>query len=47
MFQEYNKVGVNWERTVIVLKFANRLPVPVKARKSPSPKYSSTLIKSD
>ena len=32
-FQEYNKIGVNWERTVIALTFADCLFVPKKMRK--------------
>ena len=32
-FQEYTKIGVNWERTVIALTFADNLSVPSAKRK--------------
>ena len=34
-FQEYNKIGVNWERTVIALTFADHVPVPIMTRRRP------------
>ena len=34
-FQEYNKIGVNWEHTVIALTFADFIPVPRKEKKKP------------
>ena len=34
-FQEYHKIGVNWENTVMVLTFADCLPVPSSVRKKP------------
>ena len=34
-FQEYNKIGVNWERTVIALTFADVVPVPIETRRRP------------
>lgn len=36
LFQEYGKVGVDWERTIIALTFADCLPVPAGVRMSPS-----------
>ena len=35
IFQEYHKIGVNWEHTVMVLTFADFLPVPRSERKKP------------
>ena len=32
-FQEYNKIGVIWEQTLIALTFADALPVPKEERK--------------
>lgn len=34
-FQQYNKIGVNWEHTVIALTIADHLPVPRKEMKNP------------
>ena len=34
-FQEYNKIGVRWEHTVIALTFADALPVPGAKRRKP------------
>ena len=33
-FQEYNKIGVIWEQTLIALTFADALPVPKEERTS-------------
>ena len=33
-FQEYNKIGVKWEHTVIALTFADFLPVPPNEKKN-------------
>ena len=35
VFQEYNKIGVNWERTIMALTFADTLPVSMRKRKDP------------
>ena len=32
-FQEYNKIGVKWEQTVIALTFADSVPMPSTAKK--------------
>ena len=34
-FQEYDKIGVNWEWTIITLTFADAVPVPSSERKKP------------
>ena len=34
-FQEFNKIGVKWEKTVIALTFADALPVPYAERQKP------------
>lgn len=34
-FQEYAKIGLNWERTVITLTFADYVPVPSSEKKKP------------
>ena len=34
-FVEYHKIGVDWENTVMVLTWADMLPVPNKERKKP------------
>ena len=34
-FVEYHRIGVNWEHTVMVLTFADCLPVPKSERKKP------------
>ena len=34
-FQEYAKIGVNWERTIVTLTFADAVPVPSSERKKP------------
>ena len=36
LFQDYDKVGINWERTILALTFADRILAPVKLRTSPS-----------
>ena len=35
IFVEYHKIGVFWEHTVMVLTFADLLPVPASTRKKP------------
>ena len=34
-FQEYAKIGVNWERTIVTLTFADAVTVPSSERKKP------------
>ena len=34
-FQEYDKIGVNWEWTIVTLTFADAVPVPSSERKKP------------
>ena len=34
-FKEYSRIGVNWERTVIALTFADLLPVSAQVKKTP------------
>ena len=39
LLQEHDKAGVNWERTVITLTFADWFPVPAHLRET-NPSYS-------
>ena len=34
-FQQYNEIGISWEKTLIALTFANALSVPSKKKKEP------------
>ena len=42
-FQEYNKIGVKWERAIFALTFADNLPVPSKEKKKPGFEIASVF----